>query len=65
MTTLQHSFTLHLKASNEGRGTAQPTVSIDFLCASVKTENVEKMLNGFHGLLNLAVEIQETVPSKL
>jgi len=65
MNSLQHSFTMHLRASNEGRGTVEPTVSLDFRCTSVKAENAQKMLDGFHALLTLAAEIQETVPSKV
>ena len=56
---------MRLKATNEGRGSDAPTIALDLLCTSVKPENVEKMLGGFHALLSLAVEIQETVPSKV
>lgn len=60
-----NSFTVRLHAANEGRGTAQPTISIDLFCSSVYTENVPKLLDAFRTVLDLAVEVQETVPSKL
>ena len=65
MSNYPQSFTMRLKATNEGRGSDAPTIALDLLCTSVKPENVEKMLGGFHALLTLAVEIQETVPSKV
>jgi hypothetical protein len=60
-----NSFTVRLHASNEGRGSATPTIVVDVTATSVKTENVERLLNGFHALLTLVVEVQETVPSRL
>ena len=58
-----NSFTVRLKASNEGRGTAQPTIVVDILATSVNTDNIEKLLKGFNVMLDLVVEVQETVPS--
>ena len=60
-----NSFSVRLHASNEGRGTVAPTIVVDVQATSVCTENVEKLLNGFYGLLTLIVEVQETVPSRL
>jgi hypothetical protein len=60
-----NSFSISLCASNEGRGTAQPTIIVDVKASCVKTENIEKLLDGFHGLLYLMVEVQETIPSRL
>ena len=60
-----NSFTVRLHASNEGRGSATPTIVVDVVATSVSTDNVEKLLDGFNALLNLVVEVQETVPSKV
>ena len=63
--SMQQSFTIRLRASNEGRGTVEPTMALDLQCASVKAENLEKLIDGFHALLVLSIEAQETVPSKI
>lgn len=60
-----NSLTLRLSASNEGRGSTTPTIRLDLLCTSVNTENVERTLAGFRQLLDLAVDVQETVPSRV
>jgi hypothetical protein len=60
-----NSFAVRLKASNEGRGTVQPTIVVDILATSVCIDNICKLLKGFNDMVDLVVEVQETVPSKL
>jgi hypothetical protein len=60
-----NSFTVRLHASNEGRGTAQPTIVVDVTATSVKTDNVERLVEGFNNLLVIVVDLQETVPSRV
>ena len=60
-----NSFTVRLQVSNEGRGTAEPTISVSVLATCVNTDNIEKLLDEFNAFLSLVVELQEVVPSKV
>lgn len=61
-----NSFKVQLKATNEGRnGSVAPTIYVQVEATSVYTDNVQKLLEGFNSVLDLVVDLQEVVPSKV